>query len=231
MMEKLKAYQEKIDALSIRERAMVLLAIVAVLVFLWDSFLMNPLDIRQRQLQSQLQAERAQLSGLNIQMRQAIAAQKIDPNAANRERLAELQSALSELEENVRDTATDLIEPARMPQVLRSVINQISGLTLRQLNGLGVSSLMEKTKPDAEAEESAGTQVDNSSSMANAYKHGMRMELRGDYLTTLEYLRRLQALEWNFFWDSLEFQIGEYPDADTTLTIYTLSLTSDWIRA
>lgn len=229
MMEKLKVYQEKIDALSVRERAMILLAVVAVLIFFWNTFFMNPLEFRQSQLRSQLEVQRAQLSALNIQMRQSIAAQKIDPNAANRERLAELQTELAKLEENVRDTATDMIEPGRMPQVLRSVINQISGLTLRQLNGLGVSPLMETAAP--QTEEPVVAPINNASDMANAYKHGMRMKLRGDYLTTLEYLRRLQALEWNFFWDGLEFQVGEYPDAETTLTIYTLSLTSDWIRA
>lgn len=229
MIEKLKVYQEKIDALSIRERAMILLAVIAVLMFFWNAFMMTPLENRQSRLQSRLEVERAQLSALNIQMRQKIAAQKIDPNAANRERLTELKAELAALEEDVRETTTDMILPARMPQVLRSVINQISGLTLRQLKGLGVSPLMETAA--TEAEETPAGEDNRTSGVANAYRHGMQMELRGDYLTTLEYLRRLQSLEWSFFWDGLEFEVGKYPDAETTLTIYTLSLTRDWIRA
>ncbi|MDZ7735443.1 MAG: hypothetical protein U5P41_04370 [Gammaproteobacteria bacterium] len=233
MKEQLQAYQEKIDALTIRERGMVLLAVVAVMMFVWDIFLMSPLDSRQSQLNSQLKVERAKLSALNVQIRQRIAARNVDPNAANRERLAELQAELAELEEQVQDTATGMIAPARMPEVLRNVINRMRGLTLAQLKGLGVSPLIETAaKEDADSgdvEPAANGEED--ADPANAFKHGLQLELRADYLTTLEYLRRLQALEWHFLWDRLEFQVEEYPDAKATLTIYTLSLTRDWIRA
>lgn len=233
MKEQLQAYREKIDALTIRERAMILLAVVAVMTFVWDIFLMSPLDSRQSQLKSQLEAERAKLSALNIQVRQSIVARNVDPNAANRERLAELQAELAELEEQVQDTATGMIAPARMPEVLRNVINRTSGLTLAQLKGLGVSPLIETATVNGadsgDMEPEAGAQHD--AGPANAFKHGLQLELQADYLTTLEYLRRLQALEWHFLWDRLEFQVEEYPDATATLRIYTLSLTRDWIRA
>jgi len=44
-------------------------------------------------------------------------------------------------------------------------------------------------------------------------------------------LRRLEALEWNFFWDRIEFQVKDYPDSSASIRLYTLSLTSDWIKA
>lgn len=227
VMKKLGEYREKIDALSIRERAMILLAIIAILVFLWESLLIQPLDSRQRQLQAQLEVERAQQAALNRRVQNILAAQNVDPNAANRERLAELRAELALLEGQVRDAATDMIAPARMPEVLRGVINQTSGVTLRQLKGLGASPLMADAGDGDAVTEGTGETDD----ATNAFKHGMAIHLRGDYLTVLEYLRRLQALEWHFLWDSIEFQVDEYPDSKATLTIYTLSLTRDWIRA
>lgn len=229
-MDKLNLWVEKIDALTIRERAMILLAILAVLVFAWDKLLMLPLDAQRKSLSAQLEIKRAEVSTLGIQIRQAITAQSFDPNAANRDRLAQLRVELAEIESRVSDTAVDMIEPKRMPEVLRSVINQINNLTLTNLKGLGSSPLI----PAAEVKPAAETAVDadaDSRYRAAAFKHGMQIRLRGDYLTTLEYLRRMEKLDWRFFWDSLEFQVGEYPDAESVLTIYTLSLTRDWIRA
>ncbi|MEX2517389.1 MAG: hypothetical protein WD572_10885 [Gammaproteobacteria bacterium] len=238
-MDKIKAYMEKIDALSIRERGMILLAVLAVIIFLWDSLLMAPIDVQQRSINSQLEVKRAQNSAVSIQIQQKIAEQSADPNKENREKLVELRAQLAALASEVQDTATDMIEPAKMPDVLRTVINQISNLTLTELSGLGVSPLI--TAADAGGTDSDSTDADTAatpqplpetgSELATAFKHGMQIQVRGNYLTMLEYLRRLEAEEWHFLWDSFELQVGEYPDADSTLTIYTLSLTRDWIRA
>jgi MSHA biogenesis protein MshJ len=229
-VDKLNAWVEKIDALTIRERAMVLLAIIAVLIFVWDRFLMMPLDAQRKSMNAQLEIKRAEVSTLGIQIRQAITAQAIDPNAANRDRLAQLRIELAEIESRVRETTVDMIEPTRMPDVLRSVINQINNLTLSSLKGLGASPLVAAPAVKPATENAGKTDVD-SQYRAAAFKHGMQIRLQGDYLTTLEYLRRMEKMEWRVFWDSIEFQVGEYPDAESVLTIYTLSLTRDWIRA
>ncbi|MCS3904476.1 MSHA biogenesis protein MshJ [Methylohalomonas lacus] len=227
--QKLKTYQDKVDSLSIRERAMVLLAVIAVLVFVWDTFFMAPLDARQSRAQSQLETERARLSALNIQVRQAIARQGEDPDADNRERLAALRDQLSTMEDNIQDTATSMIAPARMPEVLRNVINRTRGISLTQLKGLGATPLLDDKTTDSDTGNNAGADADKET--ANAYKHGMELVLEGDYLAVLEYVRRLQALEWNFYWDAFELDVGDYPQTETVLRIYTISLTEDWIRA
>jgi MSHA biogenesis protein MshJ len=229
-VDKLNAWIEKIDALTIRERAMIMLAILAVLIFTWDKLFMMPLDAKRKSMNAEFEIKRAELAALSIQVQQAIMAQAVDPNAASRDKLAQLRIELAGIESRVRDTTVDMIEPTRMPEVLRSVINQINNLTLTNLKGLGSSPLVAVTEAKPSPETEAGTEADNQYGSA-AFKHGLQIRLRGDYLTTLEYLRRMEKLQWRVFWDSLEFRVGEYPDAESVLTIYTLSLTRDWIRA
>jgi MSHA biogenesis protein MshJ len=62
-----------------------------------------------------------------------------------------------------------------------------------------------------------------------AYRHGMQMEFSGDFFATLEFLRRLEALEWKFFWESVRFDVTEYPQAIATVRVFTLSLDRNWI--
>ena len=77
---------------------------------------------------------------------------------------------------------------------------------------------IKKGSPKAEGDE-----------LENAYKHGLRIEFEGDYMTTLDYIRGLESLELRFLWDSLEFQVEEYPRSRVSITVFTLSLDQDWI--
>lgn len=224
-MDKIKAYQQKIDSLTVRERAMILLAILAVIFFLWDTFLMSPLDIRQKRLQAELDAKRAELNALNIEFGQLAMKQNQDPNAAMRVELETLREELAQLDENIQATAENLVEPARMPELLRSVINKTQGLRLTNLQGLGVTPLLEAGDGKQKAGET------ESGELAMAYKHGMQIRFRGDYLQTLEYLRQLEALQWGFVWDSIELEIKDYPQSQAGIRLYTLSLVKDWIKA
>ncbi|MCI0590119.1 MAG: MSHA biogenesis protein MshJ, partial [Gammaproteobacteria bacterium] len=65
--------------------------------------------------------------------------------------------------------------------------------------------------------------------LQTAYMHGLRMEFEGGYLDTLDYLRKLEALPWAFFWDSVDFKVEKYPKALGSITVYTLSLDANWI--
>lgn len=225
-VDKIRAYQEKIDALTIRERGMVLLAVLAVMIFLWDNLLMSPLDTEQKHLQAELETRRTEVNALNIQLGQLVKAQNEDPNAAARLELETLRQELTEIEQDIQATARELVDPTRMAELLRTVINRTEGLTLRNLEGLGVTPLV---AADGGSDKEVKETVDQG--MSAAYKHGMRIRFSGDYMKTLEYLRRLEALEWDFFWDRIEFEVTDYPDSSADIRIYTLSLTKDWIKA
>ena len=61
------------------------------------------------------------------------------------------------------------------------------------------------------------------------YRHGLQLELEGSYLATLAYLKALQALPWEFYWDEVRLQVDKYPTAKITIVVHTLSLTEGWI--
>ena len=55
------------------------------------------------------------------------------------------------------------------------------------------------------------------------FSHGLVIEFQGDFFATLSYLQYLEDLTGNFFWDTLDFQIQQWPMATVTLQIHTLS--------
>ena len=240
-MDKLKIFMEKIDNLSIRERAAVMLGVLAVLYTVWNMFLMQPLENQRKVIASELQQKQANQVALNVQIQKLVEKSRKDPNKENEEKLTALKSEIKGLKEMIQASTAHLVTPKNMAKILETVLQKTKGLTLVEIKGLGSDTLLDKDKTgkqqktDVEKKDTKGTkdvkesETLSGNGMENAYKHGLRIEFEGDYMATLSYLRDLESLEWKFFWDSLEFQVEEYPRSRAAIQVFTLSLEKNWI--
>jgi len=235
MLERLQKAIERIDELTLRERAIVLGAMLTLLFLGWYAYLIEPLKVTEKSLVSELERKRDQLQTLNEQFTLLADQQGKDPNAAARERLKQLRQEEQQLSAELHGATANLVAPELMPEVLRSMLKSADGLTLIGMRGLGSTPLLKA--PD-EKTKKAGVQAAPGAEPAAprapgvldaAYKHGVQMEFSGDFFATLDFLRRLEALEWKFFWESVTFDVKEYPQATATVRVFTLSLDRNWI--
>jgi len=226
-MDSINRLVEKIDGLTVRERVAIMIGVLAVLFMLWDTFLLAPLDNRQKLISSELKQKQANQAALNVQFQNAIRESRKDPNKELEQQLAELKEKLAEVSTDVQVSTAELIAPKDMAKILETVLREVKGITLLGLRGLGAKALVTRdAKKDTEKTDSGES---SDARLANAYKHGLRIEFEGDYLSTLNYLRELEALEWGFLWDSMEFEVEEYPRSHASIQVYTLSLDKNWI--
>ena len=230
-MNKLKEWQEKIDALSLRERGAIFFCTIFVLYFICNMFLMQPLELRERRMKSQLQQKQAQQLALNLQIQNLVADNSKDPDRANRDKLKTLRVQLKNIESQVRDSSRQLIAPENMAAMLEKVLRKVKGLELVDVRGLGAKPIINSKQALAEGKNKkpVSTESVDLGGLDNAYKHGLRIEFRGDYLSTLQYVRALENLQWNFLWESLEFEVTRYPKSTAAITVFTLSLDKNWI--
>ena len=231
-MEQLKKIAEKIDSLSLRERTVIFIAIIALIFIVWDSSLMSPLEIKQKKFISDLNIKNAERLVLNKRLQDLIAKSHEDPDRENLDKLKTLRSKLIDVQAELENTTHNLVSPKDMPKILETVLHKTGGLTLVNLKSLGVTPLVakEETKQEVTADISKDTEKKlTADNIDNAYRHGLRIEILGNYLTVLEYLKSLEELEWGFFWDNFELKVNEYPDATASIEIFTLSLQQEWI--
>ncbi|MEX2353013.1 MAG: hypothetical protein WD709_02410 [Gammaproteobacteria bacterium] len=232
-MEQIKALIDRLDALSIRERGLILAGILFILYSVWDSLLIQPQVIEERRIFADLQMKRAEQSVQNMRFQELVRQDRTDPDVANRARMAELKQQLAEIETSVRQSTNHLVSPANMAGILETILNKSRGLELTSIKGLGVSPLLTAGAEDSGNEDAAEPESDSvgvsMGGLENAYKHGLQISFEGDYMSTLAYLRELETLEWGFFWEKMEYEVLEYPRARATITLYTLSLEKEWI--
>lgn len=232
-MEQLDKLVEKIDSLSLRERAIVFVGVLAVLFSIWDAYLFTPLETEQKNVIGKLNEKNAERIVLINRFQKLMATSDEDPNADNIVRLKELRSRLIDVQADLETSTGSLVSPKDMPKILETVLHKIGGLTLLNLKSLGVTPIVAKDENEASKVPDTNIPGDEkkltANNIDNAYKHGLRIEIAGDYLTTLRYLKSLEDLEWGFFWDNFRLTVNEYPDANVAIEIFTLSLNKEWI--
>ena len=211
MLDKLKL-REKFNALNLREKIIVVIAVVAGLGFGWGNFFYQPLQKKQQALQQEISRLKLQISEQQLAAIKLENSSHIDPNLTNRLKLAQLKAEHSRLQELlVHDKS--LVPPHLMAAALSDILNQNKQLTLIELNTLPVTTLQESKQPQPNP----------------IYKHGLAITFSGTYLDTLNYLKALEALPWHFVWDSIDYQVKNYPLAETTIKAYTLSFKENWL--
>ena len=79
-------------------------------------------------------------------------------------------------------------------------------------------------------ENSKGLNLSNSAGDSEAviFAHGFEMALSGNYFQTLSFLQHLEKMS-GFYWQALDYEVEDYPNATITLQLNTLSLEEDWI--
>jgi len=210
---------DRYDQLSLRERVIILAALLILLFVVWQAAFMDPLDRERKHRLLQVEALRAEVSGLE-QSVEAIVAQGVgDPDRQNRDAIARLNQEIAALDARLAGATSGLIAPREMAQVLEQLLARTSQMTLHSLRTLPPETVI----APGSAQGAAGAAT------AQIYKHGVEIELGGTYLETLGFLQAVETLPWRFFWDRIEFRVESHPRGRTKLVLFTIGLQEGWI--
>lgn len=204
----------KVDALSLRERLLVLLTCLMLIAAMWYALLMQPLAQRATQSRTEIVALEDRIAAANRGLEEQIL-QLGGGGIDQRSRIASLQRRIDEINTTLGSHAAELIDPAEMARVLEGVLKEQSRLSLVRIRNTTPESLSAGDGEDA----------------ATFYRHGLEIEVEGSYAACLEYLDAIEALPWRLYWQMLEIEVIEYPHNRIRLEVSTLSLDEEWIGA
>jgi MSHA biogenesis protein MshJ len=211
----LLAGMTRLDALSRRDRGLLLGLAVGLLLLCWHGLVWTPLQ----QQGARLQAERAQALNGQAALQQEMDALNLrlaqDPDAANRQERERLQQELAALEGELEQTVAGVVTPAEMPALLARLLKDRQGLRLVRLENLPPVPLMER--PESNRPE------------INLFRHPLRIELEGSYLEAMAYLRALEASAPGLSWERLELKVNQHPLARILVVVHTLSAQKEWL--
>lgn len=216
MKGRIEQLRIRIDALSLRERGMLFIALIAILYMLAQLALFGPLEAQQKRALERIGALQQEIAAFDEQTQTILRRQSVDPDADNLRQQQQLSAQIVALDGQIADAVQGLIAPQQMAQVLEEVILRQSGLKLLRIQSLEARPLLELQEGEQAAD-------------AGIWRHGVRLEFTGDYMSALAYVRELQDLPWTLYWDEFEIATEKYPQARITIVVHTLSLNEGWI--
>jgi MSHA biogenesis protein MshJ len=226
MSPRLQIIANRIDARSLRERAMLFSAAAAAIVFLLYALFLNPLLVRRAALQAQIAQQQDNIGGIDREITQLVQAHSQDPDAAARARLTELTGNTAQLATKLRAMQKGLVPPDRIAPLLETILKANGRLQLVSMKTLPVSPLGGAQAPAAVPP--VLHPVVNPNELL--YRHGVELTVRGNYLDMVNYMDALEAMPTQLFWGQAGLEVEEYPNARLTLTLYTLSLDRKWMK-
>ncbi len=237
----MKQYWQKlaarIDARNMRERVMIFAAAAIVLLSLVNNLLLDPLFSKQNQLSQKLKQDQAQLAALQSAIQQKISSKQTDPDVSNRSRLAQLKLQSAQMNEQLREMQKGLVSPDKMSSLLEDILRRNGRLRLISLKTMSPSSLNPVSPPEvknttekSDAAPMPKDQTDPNAADGAVYKHGVEIVVEGGYLDILNYMAELETMPWQLYWGKAKLQVGEYPQATLSLTLFTLSLDKKWLN-
>lgn len=208
---------DRLDGLSLRERALVFAAALAVFFGLWFNLVLTPMEATGEAMDRRAEALRQQLEQLNERSRLVAEGLARDPNRVLEQEKSRLQSRLAEIDEALRERTGAYVGPDQMAQLLQALLSDDRGLRLVSLENTGPR----RVRLADEAEDA----------MLPIYRHGVVLEFEGRFAEVVNYLNAVKELPWRFLWQRLEYEVMEYPRARVILELETLSAQEGWIGA
>lgn len=216
--------RNKIDDMSLRERAMIFVAAGFVVIALLNSLLFDPLFAKQKTLSAQVAQQQEKMKESQAAIQALLQAKHDDESSPLRVRTTQLKQQLQELDGYLQNRRSRLVEADKMADLLKQVLSKNSGLQLVALKTLPVSPLLDKPQATGGAEQSA-----QAGAQKQIFKHGVQISVRGEYLELLRYVSALEKMPAQMFWGEANLSVEQYPYSVLTLTLYTLSLDKTWL--
>jgi MSHA biogenesis protein MshJ len=188
----------RIDAMTLRQRAMAFATFSLALVALAHVALIEPVLVKQKSLIERGKRDQSQLSAVRGQIERLLREQQGDPEQAA---LRALEQRLAEAERALGAKKQAFASATRLPGLLKDLLGKGNSVTLETLRVL------------------PGTRMEGS----QLYRHGVEITLTGGYFDLLQYLAELEELPSRLLWGSGNLQTEQYPAVRMTLQVYTLA--------
>lgn len=222
MQEKIDQFVAKVDGMTLRERAMIFAAAAFAVVSLINTFFLDPLLAKQKSLSSQVIQQQERMKETQAQLTALLQAKQADEHAPQRERIRQLREQIAKGDAYLKATQDKLVPPEKMAALLEQVLAKNASLQLVALDTLPVTLFIEPSAADLTNKVVVQEK--------QIFKHGVKMTVRGSYTELMQYLAALEKMPTQMFWGMAKLSVVQYPNAELTLTLYTLSLDKTWLQ-
>ncbi|WP_122036550.1 MSHA biogenesis protein MshJ [Aliivibrio sp. EL58] len=203
--------KEAFSALSQREKILITLVGWVAVIFISLTFLVEPKIAQYQKVERDITRLNNSISSLKQQIELAQFRLQKDPNVEINEQYQALTLESQDLAELLSNRVAALVSPSQMAQLLETVLQESSKLTLLSMSTLRSERLLDENN------------------VAGYYIHPVKLVLSGNYFDIEAYLSSLEALPVKYYWRNFNYEVKKYPIAELSIEVYTLGSSKGFI--
>jgi len=198
MQTKLQKYEVLIDKSPLVVRVIILIVLLIVSYFLWQSLLWQDIRKKSSELKTNITTYTTEIETFKVQLKS-------------------LEDLQKQLQPETKATQPErqpekVISAEKIAELLHNLINPKNNLVLYQFQTFPPKNITEVK------------------SLQKLFEYGFLIKFHGDFFSTLNFLQVVERLNWRLSWDKLEYKVIQYPEAEITLYLHTVSDKDGWIH-
>ncbi len=237
MKESLIKLFYKIDRLTLRERIIISVTAILVLLVLWLLLIYSPQKKSLTKMNLETQQENTDTLVLT-QKRKTIENLATDNTVPKlMAKFDSLKLEMQQLEEKASRYNQRFISEDELAKLLYSILKQTDGVSIQSFSNtafstnhatetvaapVGVVSSMPTDAATSAPSTSNGATQDLPLPEIPSERMQYKLTLNGDYFSVMAYLSRLEKLDWQLYWDKFDYKVTSYPQATVLVEFYTL---------
>lgn len=207
------------DKLAFREQRLIFVLVPVTIIIVMFLMLIEPQMKQVRAKEKRIGDLQKQLVMADSSITDLLTEASKDPNENIKKQIDSVTQRLSAIDKSFAEQLNQLVLPKAMPVLLQEVFNEAEGLKVISVKSIAPEELF----ADIQNESQQNQDEDK------IYRHGIELVFDGDYFATRDFLLAAEQLGWKIYWQSLNYQVTEYPKAKTTLSLFTLSTSEAFI--
>ena len=219
-----QALQARYNVWSRRERLLIAMAMVFGPALMINALWLEPQAVQRKAMQVKVAGQEASINQMQAEVAALQAQLQQDPDAGKKAELTALAAERAKLDQQIKEFGAALVPPEEMNQLLERLLARQPGLSLVSLKTLAPQSVLgAATDVEKKSKDKATERV------FDLYRHGVELKIEGSYRELQAYVAQLEKLEKRLLWGGLNYRVKDYPRAEVTLTVYTLSPERTWL--
>lgn len=207
--------ENRFETLSKRERVLILGSLLIAIYLIWNTLVFDIFLSDQRLIEQRIKDAQDKIASLKAQTTAISTSLTTDPLMPFVERINTLKRQNTELQEKMIEQTKKMVSPKEMAKIVKNLVEKTQALNITLLENAGAKPLFKINK-----DESGFFQV---------YQHGLKLEMKGTYFQTLQFLEAMEKQESKVLWSALTYTVEKYPKAKIEILIDTLGLEEAWI--
>lgn len=199
----------RIDAMQLRERVFLFLAIIISCMALADTLWLTPAQVAQKQAKLRFETQTTELKRLRDELRAVV--QTVDPSKAVRDDIAAANLRLDAINQDIKAVAPLAEGGAAIEQALVQFLRRQEGLTL-----LSTGTIKQDTVSTTSASPTAGAQPALS-------RRGLELTVSGSYADLVRYVRTLETALPTLRWGTLQLKTTKQ-SPEMTLQVFVVGV-------